>query len=99
MIGPRCQLPTRRAEGALNISSAANKAPFVPTLVHHLSLLRLDRDAMATTPGSLDGDESLFDSACPFKGVVVCCTSVPTELRVCALVSLFELIAAGRLGV
>ena len=52
---------------------------------------------MATTPGSLDGDESLFDSACPFKGVVVCCTSVPTELRVCLFVSLLELTAAGFL--
>lgn len=37
---------------------------------------------MATPPGSLDADESLFDSARPFKGVVVCCTSIPTELRV-----------------
>ncbi|KAK4250618.1 hypothetical protein C7999DRAFT_11588 [Corynascus novoguineensis] len=38
----------------------------------------LNRDAMATPPGTF---EILFDSAQPFKGVVVCCTSVPTELR------------------
>ncbi|SPQ26196.1 f3edb62b-1c02-4f66-b404-bc8eec9aa42f [Thermothielavioides terrestris] len=36
---------------------------------------------MATPTAPFDGDESLFDSANPFKGVVVCCTSVPTELR------------------
>jgi hypothetical protein len=30
----------------------------------------------------LEIDESLFDLAQPFKGVVVCCTSIPTELRV-----------------
>ncbi|KAL2160461.1 hypothetical protein VTH06DRAFT_1149 [Thermothelomyces fergusii] len=33
---------------------------------------------MATPPGTF---EALFDSSQPFKGVVVCCTSVPTELR------------------
>ncbi|KAK3905468.1 hypothetical protein C8A05DRAFT_41586 [Staphylotrichum tortipilum] len=37
--------------------------------------------AMASPAGSFDGDESLFDSAQPFKGVVVCCTNVPTEQR------------------
>lgn len=37
---------------------------------------------MATPPRFSDGDEPLFDPAQPFKGVVVCCTSVPTELRV-----------------
>ncbi|KAK3301679.1 BRCT domain-containing protein [Chaetomium strumarium] len=36
---------------------------------------------MAIPPAPFDGDESLFDSAQPFKGVVVCCTSIPTELR------------------
>ncbi|KAK4097480.1 hypothetical protein N658DRAFT_289668 [Parathielavia hyrcaniae] len=36
---------------------------------------------MAAPPAPADGDESFFDSAHPFKGVVVCCTSVPTELR------------------
>jgi hypothetical protein len=66
----------------LNISQAANTASFVPQ-AH--SALQLDRDAMATPPGSPGGDEPLFDSAHPFKGVVVCCTSVPTELRVCFL--------------
>jgi hypothetical protein len=37
---------------------------------------------MTTPPATLESDESLFDSAQPFKGVVVCCTSIPTELRV-----------------
>ncbi|KAJ4287458.1 protein kinase activating protein dpb11 [Collariella sp. IMI 366227] len=36
---------------------------------------------MATPPRSPAGDELLFDSAHPFRGVVVCCTSIPTELR------------------
>ncbi|KXX82659.1 S-M checkpoint control protein rad4 [Madurella mycetomatis] len=36
---------------------------------------------MATPPELVDSGESLFDSAHPFKGVVVCCTSIPTELR------------------
>ncbi|KAK4119624.1 hypothetical protein N657DRAFT_250610 [Parathielavia appendiculata] len=36
---------------------------------------------MAAPPAPFDGDESFFDSAHPFRGVVVCCTSVPTELR------------------
>jgi hypothetical protein len=40
------------------------------------------KNAMATPPAPFDGDESLFDSAQPFKGVVVCCTSIPAELRV-----------------
>ncbi|KAK4153520.1 hypothetical protein C8A00DRAFT_43582 [Chaetomidium leptoderma] len=50
---------------------------------HARPLLQLNstRDAMGTPPRSLDGNESFFDSARPFKGVVVCCTSVPTELR------------------
>ncbi|KAK4239592.1 hypothetical protein C8A03DRAFT_42822 [Achaetomium macrosporum] len=41
----------------------------------------LPENAMATPTTPSDGDESLFDSAHPFKGVVVCCTSIPTELR------------------
>ncbi|KAL2182035.1 uncharacterized protein P884DRAFT_274471 [Thermothelomyces heterothallicus CBS 202.75] len=40
--------------------------------------MRLNKDAMAMPPGTF---EALFDSSQPFKGVVVCCTSVPTELR------------------
>ncbi|GAB1320889.1 protein kinase activating protein dpb11 [Madurella fahalii] len=36
---------------------------------------------MATPPELADSGASLFDSAHPFKGVVVCCTSIPTELR------------------
>jgi DNA replication regulator DPB11 len=36
---------------------------------------------MATPPASSEGDAPLFDSAQPFKGVVVCCTNIPTELR------------------
>lgn len=40
---------------------------------------------MATPTAPFDSDESLFDSGNPFKGVVFCCTSVPTELRVSCL--------------
>ncbi|KAL2020825.1 hypothetical protein VTK56DRAFT_7918 [Thermocarpiscus australiensis] len=36
---------------------------------------------MATSPRSPDDGESLFDSAQPLRGVVICCTSVPVELR------------------
>ncbi|KAK0637436.1 hypothetical protein B0T17DRAFT_568158 [Bombardia bombarda] len=40
---------------------------------------------MATLPKSLNGDSedenALFDAAHPFKGIVVCCTSIPPELR------------------
>ncbi|KAL2128655.1 hypothetical protein VTI74DRAFT_8901 [Chaetomium olivicolor] len=36
---------------------------------------------MATSPRSPDGGVLLFDSARPFRGVVVCCTSISTELR------------------
>ncbi|KAK3313698.1 hypothetical protein B0H66DRAFT_358203 [Apodospora peruviana] len=37
---------------------------------------------MASREGSLDADEaSFFDPAHPFRGVVVCCTSIPPELR------------------
>ncbi|KAK0704612.1 BRCT domain-containing protein [Lasiosphaeris hirsuta] len=36
---------------------------------------------MATPPRSPGSDEASFDSARPFKGMVVCCTSIPPELR------------------
>ncbi|KAL1841552.1 hypothetical protein VTJ49DRAFT_6925 [Mycothermus thermophilus] len=42
---------------------------------------RPSRDAMGTPPPNLHGDQSLFDSAQPFRGVVVCCTNIPTERR------------------
>jgi hypothetical protein len=45
---------------------------------------------MASPAGSFDGDESLFDSAQPFKGVVVCCTNVPTEQRVSVCLLLLD---------
>jgi len=37
---------------------------------------------MATPPDSPSGAEDLFDPSVPFKGVVVCCTSIPPEQRV-----------------
>ncbi|KAK3339971.1 hypothetical protein B0T25DRAFT_512268 [Lasiosphaeria hispida] len=36
---------------------------------------------MATPPTSPGSDDASFDSAHPFKGIVVCCTSIPPELR------------------
>ncbi|KAH6839416.1 hypothetical protein B0I37DRAFT_332097 [Chaetomium sp. MPI-CAGE-AT-0009] len=72
-LDPNEHLPTRRAE-----LFAPNKAPFVPFFC---SLSQRNEDAMATPPPSSEGDVPLFDSAEPFKGVVVCCTNIPTELR------------------
>lgn len=37
---------------------------------------------MATPPSSPGGAVDLFDPSAPFKGVVVCCTSIPPEQRV-----------------
>jgi hypothetical protein len=37
---------------------------------------------MATPPDSPGAELDLFDSSVPFKGVVVCCTSIPPEQRV-----------------
>ncbi|KAK1763769.1 S-M checkpoint control protein rad4 [Phialemonium atrogriseum] len=36
---------------------------------------------MTTPPDSPDAGASLFDPSLPFKGVVVCCTSIPPEQR------------------
>jgi hypothetical protein len=40
------------------------------------------KHTMATPPGSPPGAVDLFDPSVPFKGVVVCCTSIPPEQRV-----------------
>jgi hypothetical protein len=50
--------------------------------VHPFPAGEAGKVAMNTPPISPSGGASLFDPSLPFKGVVVCCTSIPPEQRV-----------------
>lgn len=47
---------------------------------------------MDSPPASSDHGDEAFDHSQPFAGVVVCCTSIPTDLRVSPAVQCLALL-------